>query len=282
MPCQRQLVPSGCVVSHVHASAPPPLQLCGRGAPLPSAALPLTSGRATLPAAAAASGTSAMAPGRGSLASTSTGTITCVVTWGCLGVGKTASQPVQIQTAQAAAREHWQQQRQRRHVSMGVGMPILSCCAVGVYISVQLRGRGVGWARLPQQRMPAFPPNSGTAHSHRVAGDTCRLNGREGRRQARLQPSPDKGPAGWPHLLQAAQRAAALLVRAGRQVAHEDRVGRGDVLEGHAHGQLGAQLLVKDLQECRQMAGNGLRACPRPASCSQALQARHQNACMQA
>mmetsp|Transcript_28469 Transcript_28469/g.62659 ORF Transcript_28469/g.62659 Transcript_28469/m.62659 type:complete len:540 (-) Transcript_28469:255-1874(-) len=49
------------------------------------------------------------------------------------------------------------------------------------------------------------------------------------------------------HLLQPPQGAAALSIRGGGDLAHDDGVAGGNVLEGHAHNQLGTQLLVQEL-----------------------------------
>ena len=47
--------------------------------------------------------------------------------------------------------------------------------------------------------------------------------------------------------LQAAQGAATLSVGRGGDLAHEDGIRGGNVLEGHANGQLGTKLLVQEL-----------------------------------
>jgi hypothetical protein len=49
------------------------------------------------------------------------------------------------------------------------------------------------------------------------------------------------------HLLQTAQRGPRSFIVLRRELPHEERVSRGDVLEGHAHRKLAAELLIEPL-----------------------------------
>ena len=54
------------------------------------------------------------------------------------------------------------------------------------------------------------------------------------------------------HLLEAADRAAALGVRRWGDLTHEDGVRGGNVFERHSDGKLGSKLLIQRLLGCRK------------------------------